>query len=93
MVDTFLQLSCKASAHFLPVDEGKRLKDLNGNLMVKRELRVIAGGSSLKYGSYVAITVTALLAAKNIEISFKSSSVSDKEIDGICEETVIILVY
>ena len=37
MVDTFLQLSCKASAHFLPVDEGKRLKDLNDNLMVKRE--------------------------------------------------------
>ena len=54
---------------------------------------MIAGGSSLKYGSYVAITVTALLTAKNIEISFKSSSVRDKEIDGICEETVIILVY
>ena len=34
-----------------------------------------------------------LLTAKNIEISFKSSLVSDKEIDGICEETVIILVY
>ena len=42
----FLQLSRKALAHFLPVDEGNLLKDLNDNLMVKRELGMIAGGLS-----------------------------------------------
>ena len=36
MVDTFLQLSCKALAHFLPLDEGKLFKDLNDNFTVKR---------------------------------------------------------
>ena len=43
---TFLQLSRKELAHFLPVDEGNLLKDLNDNLMVKRELGMIAGGLS-----------------------------------------------
>ena len=61
MVDTFLQLSCKASAHFLPVDEGKRLKDLNDNFMVKREFGMIAGGLSLKHGRYMAIASAAPL--------------------------------
>ena len=36
MVGTFLQLSCKALAHFLPLDEGKLFKDLNDNFTVKR---------------------------------------------------------
>ena len=44
MVDTFLQLSCKALAHFLPLDEGKLLRGLNDNFMVKRELGMITGG-------------------------------------------------
>ena len=38
MVDTFLQLSCKALTHFFSVDERKVLKDLNDNFMVKREI-------------------------------------------------------
>ena len=32
------ELSCKALSSLLPLDEGKLLKDLNDNLMVKREL-------------------------------------------------------
>ena len=49
MADTFLEFSCKALAHFFPIDEWKPLKDLNDNLMVKRELGMIAGGLSLNY--------------------------------------------
>ena len=81
MVDTFLQLSCKVLAHFLPVKEGKLLKDLNENFMVKRELGMIAGDLSLKYGGYMAIASAALLIVKSIEVPFKS--VNDKEIDNI----------
>ena len=44
MVGTFLQFSCKALAHFLPLDEGKLLRGLNDNFMVKRELGMITGG-------------------------------------------------
>ena len=82
MVDTFLQLSCKALAHFLYVDEGKLPKDLNDNFMVKRELRMIVGGLSLKYGRYIAIASAALLIAKNVEVPL----VNDKEKNSICEE-------
>ena len=63
MVDKLLQLSCNTLAHFLPVDEGKPLKDLNENLMV-RELGMIASGSSLNYGKYMAIASAALLTVK-----------------------------
>ena len=45
--------------------------------MVKRELGMIPGGLSLKYGKYMAI------AAKNVEVPL----VNDKEIDSIYEET------
>ena len=83
MVDTFLQLSCKALAHFLSVDEGKLLKHLNNNFMVKRELGMITIGLSLKYGRYVAIASASLLAAKNIVVPL----VTDKEIDNLCKET------
>lgn len=38
MVDKFLQLSCVALAHFLPVDVRRLLKDLNNNFVIKREL-------------------------------------------------------
>ena len=38
MVDTFLQLSCVALAHFLPVDVRRLLKGLHNNFIVKREL-------------------------------------------------------
>jgi hypothetical protein len=41
MVDTFLQLSCRLIANFLPVDQSKFLEDLNANFMVKRELSMI----------------------------------------------------
>lgn len=52
MVETFLQLSCQALGRFLSVDQEKPLKDLNENFMVKRELTMIAGRLSLKYGSH-----------------------------------------
>ena len=61
MIDTFLQLSCKALAYFLPVDEGKLMKDLSDEFIIKRELGMIAGGLSLKYGEYMAIASAALL--------------------------------
>ena len=48
---------------FLPVDEGKLLKDLNENFMV-RELGMIASGLSLNYGKYMAIASAALLTIK-----------------------------
>jgi len=68
MVDTFLQLSCRLIAHFLPVDQSKLLEDLNDNFMVKRELSMIAGRLSLNYGKYVAIASAALLTVKNVEL-------------------------
>ena len=48
-IDTFLQLSYNALAHFLLVDEGKLPKDSNDNLMVRRELGLISGRFSMKY--------------------------------------------
>ena len=48
-IDTFLQLSYNALAHFLLVDEGKLPKDSNDNLMVRRELCLISGRFSMKY--------------------------------------------
>ena len=44
-------------------DEGKLLKDLNENFMV-RELGMIASGLSLNYGKYMAIASAALLTVK-----------------------------
>lgn len=43
IVDTFLQLSCRALAYFLPLDQDKLLNDLNEDFMVKRQLYMIAG--------------------------------------------------
>ena len=77
MVNTLIQLSCQALAHFLPVDEGKLLKNSNNNFMVKRELRMIAGGLSLKQGKYMEIASAALLTIKNVEVLFKSPSVNN----------------
>ena len=70
-------------AHFVLVDERKLLKDMSNNFMVKRELGMIPGGLSLKYGKYMAIASAALLTAKNVEVPL----VNDKEIDSIYEET------
>ena len=50
IVDTFIQLSCRALAYFLPLDQDKLIKDLNQDFMVKSELYTIAGGLSLRYG-------------------------------------------
>lgn len=66
MVETFLQLSCQALGRFLSVDQEKLLKDLNENFMVKRELTMIAGRLSLKYGTIMALASVALLTAKNL---------------------------
>ena len=44
---------------------------------------MIPGGLSLKYGKYMAITSTAFLTAKNVEVPL----VNDKEINSIYEET------
>ena len=67
----------------LPVEEGKRLKDLSDNFMVKREIGMITGGLSLKYGRYMAIAIAALLIAKNVEVPL----INDKENDDVSEET------
>ena len=83
MAYTFLQLSGKALAHFLPVDEGNLLKDLNDNFMVMRELGMVAGGLSLKYGRYMAIASAAILTAKNVEVLL----INDKVKDSNLEET------
>lgn len=65
MVDTFIQLSCKALAHsFFLVAEGNILKHLNEKFMVERQLGIIACGLSLKYGKYTAIASALLLAKK-----------------------------
>ena len=69
MVKTFLQLSCQTFARFLSVDQEKLLKDLNENFMVKRELTMIAGRLSLKYGRIMALASAALLTAKNLTTS------------------------
>ncbi|PFX23472.1 hypothetical protein AWC38_SpisGene11967 [Stylophora pistillata] len=76
IVDTFLQLSFKALAYFLPVNEGKLMKDLNDDFIVKRELGMIAGSLSLKYGKYMVITSAALLTAKNVEVPLKPNMVN-----------------
>ena len=68
------------------------LKDLNDNFKGKRELGMIAGVLSLKYGKYIGIASAAPLTTKNFEIPFISPSINDKEIDSICEETDQILV-
>ena len=62
-----LKLLCKALAHFLPVDEGELLKDLNKNFMVERELSIIVCRLSLNLGKYMAITSVAFLMISNVE--------------------------
>ena len=44
IVDTFIQLSCRGLAYFLPIDREKLLNNLKKDFMVKRELYTIAGG-------------------------------------------------
>lgn len=71
---TVLELSCKALSSLLPLDERKLLKDLNDNFMVKRELEMIAGGLSLRYGKYMTIASTVLLTAKDVDFVKESAS-------------------
>ena len=59
------------------------MKDLSDNFMVKREIGMITGGLSLKYGRYMAIAIAALLIAKNVEVPL----INDKENDDVSEET------
>ena len=66
IVNTFLQLSCRALSDFLPFDEGKLLKELNDKFSVRRELEMAADQLKLKYREYMAITSSALITAKNI---------------------------
>ena len=61
IVDTFIQLSCRTLASFLPLDQEKLLNNLKKDFMVKRELYVIAGGLYLRYGKYMAAASAALL--------------------------------
>ncbi|PFX32581.1 hypothetical protein AWC38_SpisGene2590 [Stylophora pistillata] len=90
IVDIFLQLSCKVLAYFLPVDEGKLMKDLNNDFIVKRELGMIGGSLSLKYGKYMAITSAALLTAKNVEVPL-IPNVVNVEVESNCEEPEQVL--
>ena len=87
IVDTFLQLSFKALAHFLPIGKRKLLKDLNDKFMATRELGILASGLSLRYGEYMAITSVALLTVKNIEVPL----VNDKEIDTFVKKLIKFL--
>ncbi|CAH3033463.1 unnamed protein product [Pocillopora meandrina] len=66
-VKAVLKLLCKALAHFLPVDEGELLKDLNKNFMVEKELSMIVCRLSLNHGKYMAITSVAFLMISNVE--------------------------
>ena len=66
MIDTFLRLSARLIAHFLPVDREGLPNDLNDNFMVKRELSMIAGGLSLKYERLMAAASLALITVKNL---------------------------
>ena len=59
IVDTFIQLSCRGLAYFLPIDREK---------LVKRELYTIAGGLYLRYGSYMAAASAALLTLNNLKL-------------------------
>ena len=58
----------------LPLDEGKLLKDLNDNFLVKRELEMIAGGLSLRYRKCMIIASTVLLTAKDVDFVKESAS-------------------
>ena len=87
IVDTFLQLSFKALAHFLPIGKRKLLKDLNDKFMATRELGILASGLSLRYGEYMAIKSVALLTVKNIEVPL----VNDKEIDTFVKKLIKFL--
>ena len=60
----------------LPRDEGKLLKDMKDNLMVKRELEMIAGGLSLRYRKYMAIASAVFLTAKDVDFE-KESALED----------------
>ena len=70
IVDTFIQLSCRGLAYFLPIDREKLLNNLKKDFMVKRELYVyvIAGGLYLRYGSYMAAASAALLTLNNLKL-------------------------
>ena len=48
--------------------------------MLKRELRMIVRGLSLKFGRYMTIASAVLLAVKNVELPL----VNDKGKDSIC---------
>ena len=73
-METVLELSCKALSSLLPLDEGKLLKDLNDNFLVKTELEMIAGGLSLRYRKYMIIASTVLLTAKDVDFVKESAS-------------------
>ena len=68
IVDTFIQLSCRGLAYFLPLDQEKLLNNLKKDFMVKRELYTIAGGLYLRYGSYMAAMSAALLTLNNLKL-------------------------
>ena len=68
IADTFIQLSYRTLAYFLPLDQEKLLNDLKKDFMVKRELYVIAGGLYLRYGKYMAAASAALLTLNNLKL-------------------------
>ena len=68
IVDTFIQLSCRGLAYFLPIDRERLLNNLKKDFMVKRELYTIAGGLYLRYGSYMAAASAALLTLNNLKL-------------------------
>ena len=68
IVDTFIQLSCRGLAYFLPIDRETLLINLKKDFMVKRELYIIAGGLYLRYGSNMAAASAALLTLNNLKL-------------------------
>ena len=68
IVDTFIQLSCRGLAYFLPIDRKKLLNNLKKDFMVKRELYTIAGGLYLRHGSYMAAASATVLTLNNLKL-------------------------
>ena len=86
IVDTFIQLSCRTLAYFLPLDQEKLLNNLKKDFMVKRELYVIAGGLYLRYGKYMAAASAALLTLNNLKLDSSQENLEDKNLEKNLEK-------
>ena len=86
IVDTFIQLSCRTLAYFLPLDQDNLLNNLKKDFMVKRDLYVIAGGLYLRYGKYMAAASAALLTINNLKLDSRQENL-EGQLDKNLEST------